>query len=303
MVMDISGEERRERKRRERASRGNVSMVYMTSAGQPISYVQPFIHPSQQSVIQSAQSLQSLQANTEFRGIAAKRDQPEWETKKRREMYTRRPSYRKILSELSSPDGQQLAKMKESSSSQDSDSASEQDPVGMASIPRLPCGAAEPQVSSTGRNMAQGLQTFTMSNANSEGVTPDSIFKYAQSSDDGHVLQMPGLKGMSMHSPVQLIQGADGQLIPVTACEQSYSQQDTADEMEQATSTHRRGHAQVGKREHRLMKNREAARECRRKKKEYVKCLENRVAVLESQNKQLIEELKSLKKLYCQKSD
>jgi len=55
------------------------------------------------------------------------------------------------------------------------------------------------------------------------------------------------------------------------------------------------------KRELRLLKNREAARECRRKKKEYVKCLENRVAVLENQNKTLIEELKALKELYCQK--
>ena len=50
------------------------------------------------------------------------------------------------------------------------------------------------------------------------------------------------------------------------------------------------------------MKNREAARECRRKKKEYIKCLENRVAVLENQNKALIEELKSLKELYTGKS-
>ena len=49
--------------------------------------------------------------------------------------------------------------------------------------------------------------------------------------------------------------------------------------------------------------NSEAARECRRKKKEYVKCLENRVAVLENQNKALIEELKSLKDLYCSKGD
>ncbi|XP_070350996.1 cyclic AMP-dependent transcription factor ATF-1 isoform X8 [Equus asinus] len=56
------------------------------------------------------------------------------------------------------------------------------------------------------------------------------------------------------------------------------------------------------KREIRLMKNREAARECRRKKKEYVKCLENRVAVLENQNKTLIEELKTLKDLYSHKS-
>ncbi|KAI4537985.1 hypothetical protein MG293_011388 [Ovis ammon polii] len=47
----------------------------------------------------------------------------------------------------------------------------------------------------------------------------------------------------------------------------------------------------------------EAARECRRKKKEYVKCLENRVAVLENQNKTLIEELKALKDLYCHKAE
>ncbi|XP_027131722.1 cAMP-responsive element modulator-like isoform X2 [Larimichthys crocea] len=55
------------------------------------------------------------------------------------------------------------------------------------------------------------------------------------------------------------------------------------------------------KRELRLMKNREAARECRRKKKEYVRCLENRVAVLENQNKTLIEELRALKDIYGHK--
>ncbi|OQR80186.1 cAMP-responsive element modulator-like [Tropilaelaps mercedesae] len=56
------------------------------------------------------------------------------------------------------------------------------------------------------------------------------------------------------------------------------------------------------KREMRLLKNREAAKECRRKKKDYIKCLENRVAVLENQNATLIEELKALKDLYCKKS-
>lgn len=57
---------------------------------------------------------------------------------------------------------------------------------------------------------------------------------------------------------------------------------------------------QQAKKQMRLLKNREAARECRRKKKEYIKCLENRVAVLENQNKALIDELKTLKELYCQ---
>ncbi|WP_159224899.1 bZIP transcription factor, partial [Klebsiella pneumoniae] len=53
---------------------------------------------------------------------------------------------------------------------------------------------------------------------------------------------------------------------------------------EAETSTHSSlKHAEtIEKRELRLMKNREAARECRRKKKEYVRCLENRVAVLKN---------------------
>nr|XP_019942956.1 PREDICTED: cAMP-responsive element modulator [Paralichthys olivaceus] len=63
----------------------------------------------------------------------------------------------------------------------------------------------------------------------------------------------------------------------------------------------RAGEDAVQKRALRLMKNREAARECRRKKKEYVKCLENRVAVLENQNKTLIEELRALKDIYRHK--
>eukprot|EP01135_Chromosphaera_perkinsii_P007369 Nk52_evm17s805 gene=Nk52_evmTU17s805 len=49
------------------------------------------------------------------------------------------------------------------------------------------------------------------------------------------------------------------------------------------------------KKERRLEKNREAAKECRRKKKEYVKCLEERVRTLEMRNLSLIAELKKLK--------
>nr|KAF6391668.1 cAMP responsive element modulator [Pipistrellus kuhlii] len=47
----------------------------------------------------------------------------------------------------------------------------------------------------------------------------------------------------------------------------------------------------------------EAAKECRRRKKEYVKCLESRVAVLEVQNKKLIEELETLKDICSPKTD
>ncbi|XP_063062112.1 cAMP-responsive element modulator-like [Engraulis encrasicolus] len=59
------------------------------------------------------------------------------------------------------------------------------------------------------------------------------------------------------------------------------------------------------KRELRLLKNREAAKECRRRKREYVRCLETRVTSLEQHNKsleqhnkKLQEELQYLKDIY-----
>ncbi|XP_076248395.1 cyclic-AMP response element binding protein B isoform X10 [Calliopsis andreniformis] len=102
-----------------------------------------------------------------------------------------------------------------------------------------------------------GLHTLTMSNATTAGGT---IVQYAQ--------------------------GQDTQFfVPVSGNVPDYT-----------------GHGVVvedaaKKRQLRLLKNREAARECRRKKKEYIKCLENRVAILENRNQTLIEELKSLKQL------
>uniref|UniRef100_A0A8B9P193 BZIP domain-containing protein n=1 Tax=Apteryx owenii TaxID=8824 RepID=A0A8B9P193_APTOW len=53
----------------------------------------------------------------------------------------------------------------------------------------------------------------------------------------------------------------------------------------------------------RRLKLLEAAKECRRRKKEYIKCLESRVAVLEVQNKKLIEELETLKDICSSKTD
>lgn len=48
---------------------------------------------------------------------------------------------------------------------------------------------------------------------------------------------------------------------------------------------------------------REAARICRRKKKEYINCLEMRVSTLEAQNIALIGELRSLKQLFQYQKD
>ncbi|XP_073912488.1 cAMP-responsive element modulator isoform X12 [Castor canadensis] len=159
---------------------------------------------------------------------------------KRREILSRRPSYRKILNELSS-DVPGVPKIEEEKSEEEGPAPN----LAMA-VPTSIYQTSTGQYTATGDMPTYQIRAPTT--ALPQGVV---------------MATSPG----SLHSPQQLA--------------------------EEATR----------KRELRLMKNREAARECRRKKKEYVKCLENRVAVLENQNKTLIEELKALKDLYCHKTE
>ncbi|XP_050008522.1 cAMP-responsive element modulator isoform X9 [Alexandromys fortis] len=172
---------------------------------------------------------------------------------KRREILSRRPSYRKILNELSS-DVPGIPKIEEEKSEE------EGTPPDIATM-AVPTSIYQ---TSTGQyNEETDLAPSHMAAATGDMPTYQ-IRAPTTALPQGVVMAAsPG----SLHSPQQLA--------------------------EEATR----------KRELRLMKNREAARECRRKKKEYVKCLENRVAVLENQNKTLIEELKALKDLYCHKAE
>ncbi|CAH2990724.1 unnamed protein product [Chilo suppressalis] len=224
-----------------------TSIVQLTLPAQaPSAQVQSVIQPNQQSVIQTASNIQSVQLpkgnvilvskpnsviHTTQATLQTLQIKPEPNTlmstqgqscsdescsddegpkRKYREMLTRRPSYRKILNDL-----------------------------GGAEIAVIPAGALQTE---------GGLHTLAVSGAGSGGA----IVQYATNQEAQFYVPGPMLED------------------------------------------------QTRKRELRLLKNREAARECRRKKKEYIKCLENRVAVLENQNKALIEELKSLKELYCQ---
>ncbi|XP_055863577.1 cyclic AMP-responsive element-binding protein 1-like isoform X4 [Biomphalaria glabrata] len=197
------------------------------------------------------------------------------DAKKRREILARRPSYRKILNDLSSP----VNKMEDDSNS--SQSQDGQEYVQSGTLQLTAHGDATPAT--------QGLQTLTMTNAsptsasNSTGGT--TIVQYAQGPDGQFYIPVGGTNVQAYQIPGSLAQGVV--MTGVTGSPISSPQH-----MSEEGSR---------KRELRLLKNREAARECRRKKKEYVKCLENRVAVLENQNKTLIEELKALKELYCQK--
>ncbi|XP_044753505.1 cyclic AMP-responsive element-binding protein 1 isoform X7 [Coccinella septempunctata] len=230
--------------------------------------VQSVIQPNQQSVIQTAANLQpmlskgnvilvskpnsviqttqgSLQTLQVVETASDESFSEDECPKKRRDLLSRRPSYRKILNDLG---GGEIAegKVEQTSSEADSELSSHSIPYHTV----LPATAI--QISS-GEGGGHGLHTLTMTNSTQGGA----IVQYAQ--------------GQEFYVPV----------------------------VAQSGSISGQGEDQSRKREMRLLKNREAARECRRKKKEYIKCLENRVAVLENQNKTLMDELKALKDLYC----
>lgn len=250
----------------ENGTRG-ISVVHVSIPNQAIQ-VQPVIQANP-TVIHSAGNYQTIQV---VRVAAVDEDlsSDDSDAKKRREILARRPSYRKILNDLSSP-----VKMED-----DSNSSQSQDGeyVQGGTLQLTAHGDATPAT--------QGLQTLTMTNAsptsasNSTGGT--TIVQYAQGPDGQFYIPVGGTNVQAYQIPGSLAQGVVMTGSPIS------SPQHMSEEGSR-------------KRELRLLKNREAARECRRKKKEYVKCLENRVAVLENQNKTLIEELKALKELYCQK--
>ncbi|XP_054045818.1 cAMP-responsive element modulator isoform X13 [Rissa tridactyla] len=221
------------------AGRGSpaVTLVQLPS-GQTV-HVQGVIQATQPSVIQSPH-MQAIQVasiadeSAESEGII--------DSQKRREILSRRPSYRKILNELSS-DAPAVPKIEEEEKSDDEGAPSG---ISAMAMPTSLYHTNTGQYTATGDMPAYQIRTPST-------TLPQGVVMAAS----------PG----TLHSPQQLA--------------------------EEATR----------KRELRLMKNREAAKECRRRKKEYIKCLESRVAVLEVQNKKLIEELETLKDICSSKTD
>ncbi|XP_077752756.1 cAMP-responsive element modulator isoform X15 [Canis aureus] len=215
-----------------------VTLVQLPS-GQTV-HVQGIIQTPQPSVIQSPQ-IQTVQVATIAETDESAESEGVIDSHKRREILSRRPSYRKILNELSS-DVPGVPKIEEEKSEE------EGTPPNIATM-AVPTSIYQ---TSTGQYTATGDMPTYQIRAPTTAL-PQGVVMAAS----------PG----SLHSPQQLA--------------------------EEATR----------KRELRLMKNREAAKECRRRKKEYVKCLESRVAVLEVQNKKLIEELETLKDICSPKTD
>ncbi|NXH45742.1 CREM protein, partial [Dicaeum eximium] len=284
------------------AGRGSpaVTLVQLPS-GQTV-HVQGVIQATQPSVIQSPH-MQAVQVAS----IADEAAQSEViiDSQKRREILSRRPSYRKILNELSS-DSPAVAKIEEEEKSED-----EGTPSGISAV-AMPTSLYH---TNTGQylTISQGgtIQTVTNSGAPQPGAT---IVQYAaQSSDGTQQFFVPGSQ--------VVVQGRDsGSLLSKAATTFAATGDMPAYQIRTPTTTLPQGVVMAAspgtlhspqqmaeeatrKRELRLLKNREAAKECRRRKKEYIKCLESRVAVLEVQNKKLIQELETLKDICSSKTD
>ncbi|XP_077027001.1 cyclic AMP-dependent transcription factor ATF-1 isoform X1 [Tamandua tetradactyla] len=276
--------------------RGSAPVTIVPLPGEQVQ-VQGVIQTAQSSVIhpphvQTASSLSESEESQDSSDSIGS-------SQKTHGILARRPSYRKILKDLSSEDIRGRKGDGENPGVSTVTSMSVPTPIYQTStgqyIAIAPNGAL--QLASPGTDGVQGLQTLTMTNSGSTQQGTTTILQYAQTSDGQQIL---------VPSNQVVVQTASGDMqtyqIRTTPTATSLPQTVVMTSPVNLTSHTAKTDDPQLKREIRLLKNREAARECRRKKKEYVKCLENRVAVLENQNKTLIEELKTLKDLYSHKS-
>ncbi|XP_058717135.1 cyclic AMP-dependent transcription factor ATF-1 isoform X1 [Poecile atricapillus] len=304
--------------------RGSAPLTVVQLPGEQVQ-VQGVIQTAQSSSVIHSPQVQTVQVSS----LSESEDSQDssdsiGSSQKARGILARRPSYRKILKDLSSEDTRERKGDEESPGVSTVTSMSVPTPIYQTSTGQYIAIAANGlQLAGPGADGVQGLQTLTMANAG--GSQPGTtILQYAQTSDGQQILvpsnqvvvqsEYPaGPRLQPRHPECQplmppplcaLAASGDMQTYQIRTTPTTSSLPQTVVMTSPVTLTSQTSKTDDPqlKREIRLMKNREAARECRRKKKEYVKCLENRVAVLENQNKTLIEELKTLKDLYCHKS-
>ncbi|CAI4231122.1 unnamed protein product [Auanema sp. JU1783] len=244
-----------------------------------------------------------------FKTMTGEEVMSEDEARKRREQLNRRPSYRMILKDIETVD-KVLKKEPEETPPSSVDASPLQVHIPQTQAPaRMPSGPPSYSSPLSGNLLSSGSLPSSLQLNGDLGQIPGldfvAVVAAATSShqqptpvssqpggsavlmgSDGHLksMSMDGSFSAEWNSP--LLSGYSSSPSPTLA---------TGNRIGQGEDESSR------KRQVRLLKNREAAKECRRKKKEYVKCLENRVSVLENQNKALIEELKTLKELYCRK--
>ncbi|KAF6733776.1 Cyclic AMP-responsive element-binding protein 1 [Oryzias melastigma] len=172
-----------------------VTLVQLPN-GQTVQ-VHGVIQAAQPSVIQSPQ-VQAVQIST----IAESEDSQEsvdsvTDSQKRREILSRRPSYRKILNDLSS-DAPAVPRIEEEKAEEDSSAAAATPAITTVTVPTpiyqtssgqyiaITQGGAI-QLANNGTDGVQGLQTLTMTNA-AAAQPGATILQYAQTSDGQQIL-------------------------------------------------------------------------------------------------------------------
>lgn len=321
---------------------------------------------NQQSVIQStavsAQILQSTRMdqttdnNNNDNNTNVICTTAEDESKRRREMLNRRPSYRKILNDISSADTTGIMKLEtertnenqqQSQQSSSTSANTSQQHIVVSSSDSTVLSLAQPvTVNLSSQSNTQSATHLDQNNNDTIPLTqvgsylkmiPTSTMQLASEQDLPATVQLTNHANVSSHQQINhhgIVQYAssnpENQQFYITDTLHTWpyrgdfpayqlrndpaspvrnqlnsSNVSTASSFQSSGSNNgqHREEEQDKKRQLRLQKNREAAKECRRKKKEYIKCLEDRVNVLAQQNKTLIEELKTLKKLYCQQAN
>ena len=205
----------------------------------------------------------------------------------RREVLIRQPSYCKILDDLKGAEarvGHGVNLKQESGVDSGSLDVADSDESGDAltgqqQVQTITINGQQYQiVSPIG---VDGVQTLVTASGGGGGGSPtpaaalpnSSVVQYAASTQNGQTVFIPGTVATATASGPQIISVASASAPASQTSPVSVSGSDHGG--------HSGGHTGVGevtrKRELRLLKNREAARECRNKKKEYIKCLENRV--------------------------
>ncbi|NXT80642.1 CREM protein, partial [Zapornia atra] len=301
-----------------RAGRGCPAVTVVQLPSDQTVHVQGVIQATQPSVIQSPH----IQA-TQVASIADESAESEGitDSQKRREILSRRPSYRKILNELSS-DSPAVPKIEEEEKSEDEGAASGTSAMGMtSSLYHTNTGqyiaiaqGGTIQISNPASDGAHGLQTLTMTNSGAPQPGAAIVQYTGQSSNGSQQFYVPGSQVVVQERrSFTEVSFLTEHFVAATGDMPSYQIRTPTSSLPQGVvmaaspgtlhSPQQLAEEATRKRELRLMKNREAAKECRRRKKEYIKCLESRVAVLEVQNKKLIEELETLKDICSSKTD
>ncbi|XP_036374678.1 cAMP-responsive element modulator-like isoform X2 [Megalops cyprinoides] len=282
---------------------GSPAVTVVQLPGGQTVQVQGVIQAPQPSVIQSPQ-IQTVQVAAVAESEDGETTEAVSDSQKRREILSRRPSYRKILNELSS-DTPAVPKIEEEKSEEE---------VTAASVPTVPTPASiyqtstgqyiaitqggAIQIASPGGDGLQGLQTLTMSNSGTPQPGATIVQYAAQSGDGPQQFFVPGSQ--------VVVQAATGDMpayqirAPTSSLPQGVVMAASPGSLH---SPQQHAEEATRKREVRLMKNREAARECRRRRRDYVQCLENRLTLLELQRKKLTDELQHLRGVHGWVSD